>query len=89
LGGGDSDAAGTEGTGGQNKKTSTLTFLHGPHSCIGERFARAELMFLLAAWVSRWREMELEDPRREIVVDVASDVTARIRGGLRVRLREK
>ena len=33
--------------------------------------------------------MELEDPQREIVVDVASDVTARIRGGLRVRLREK
>jgi cytochrome P450 len=67
-----------------------LTFLHGPHSCIGERFARAELSFLLAAWVGRYQgEMELEDPRREIVVDVASDVTARIRGGLRVRLREK
>jgi cytochrome P450 len=80
-------AGGTEGTGGQNQKT--LTFLHGPHSCIGERFARAELSFLLAAWVGGKREMELEDPEREIVVDVASDVTARIRGGLRVRLREK
>ncbi|KAL8694181.1 MAG: hypothetical protein Q9218_001124 [Villophora microphyllina] len=28
-----------------------MTFLHGPRSCIGQSFARAELMCLIAAWV--------------------------------------
>ncbi|KAL8767275.1 MAG: hypothetical protein Q9209_006201 [Squamulea sp. 1 TL-2023] len=33
---------------------SFMTFLHGPRSCIGQSFARAELACLIAAWVDRF-----------------------------------
>ncbi|UNI19411.1 hypothetical protein JDV02_005595 [Purpureocillium takamizusanense] len=47
---GSSDTAtATTGSGGAKSNYAFLTFLHGPRSCIGADFARAELACLLAA----------------------------------------
>lgn len=51
-------------TGGVRNHFGFLTFLHGPRSCIGSGFARAELACLVAALVGRFH-MELEDPHRK------------------------
>ena len=40
--------------GGAKSNYSNLTFLHGPRSCIGQGFARAELKCLLAVLVGRY-----------------------------------
>lgn len=76
---------GRANNGGAESNYSFMTFLHGPRSCIGQAFARAEFACLLAGLVGRF-EMELEEPDREI--DVATGITMRIKGGLRVRMRE-
>ena len=72
--------------GGAESNYSTLTFLHGPRSCIGERFARGEFACLLAAWVLAF-ETELEKPDEEVKVDMAAGITVKPKGGLRVRLK--
>lgn len=61
-----------------------MTFLHGPRSCIGEKFARAEFAYLLAALVGRF-EMELQDKDRE--VEIIGGITSRPKGGMPVRMR--
>jgi cytochrome P450 len=72
------------GNGGADSNYSFLTFLHGPRSCIGQRFALSEFACLLAAWVGRF-EMEFAD--KDFVPDIAGGVTAKPRGGLKVRAR--
>ncbi|KAJ6049664.1 uncharacterized protein N7446_007009 [Penicillium canescens] len=52
---------GKANTGGAVSNYAFLTFLHGPRSCIGQGFAKAELACLLAATVGRFR-MELKYP---------------------------
>lgn len=61
-----------------------MTFLHGPRSCIGQGFAKAEFACLLASLVGSF-EMELKDP--DISIDIAGGITAKPKGGLQVRLR--
>ena len=51
--------------GGAESNYSNLTFLHGPRSCIGQAFAKAELACLLAAVVGRF-EFVPEDPEAEV-----------------------
>lgn len=53
--------------GGADSNYSFLTFLHGPRSCIGERFARAELRALLAAFVGSF-EFQMADPNEIVIV---------------------
>ena len=77
--------AGRANTGGAESNYSFMTFLHGPRSCIGQAFAKAEFACLLAGLVGRF-EMELEDPDREL--DTQTGITMRIKGGLPVRMRE-
>lgn len=76
-------APGQAGSGGAKSAYSFMTFLHGPRSCIGSAFARAEFAILLAAWVVSFRT-ELEEPER--VIEVAGGITSRPKGGLRVKL---
>ena len=71
--------------GGAESAYSFLTFLHGPRSCIGQAFARAEFACLLASLVGRF-EMELEN--KDYALDIQGGITARPKGGLRVRMRE-
>lgn len=75
---------GKANTGGAASNYAFLTFLHGPRSCIGQAFAKAEFAVLLAGLAGRF-EMELEDAKREIKIQTG--ITARPRDGLRVRMR--
>ncbi|PSN75463.1 cytochrome P450 [Corynespora cassiicola Philippines] len=71
-------------TGGAESNYAQTTFLHGPRSCIGKEFAKAEFACLMAALVGKF-EMELEDPKWEL--QIQGGITARPKGGLRVKLR--
>lgn len=76
---------GRANNGGGESNFSFLTFIHGPRSCIGQAFAKAEFACLLAGLVGRF-EMELEEPDKEI--DIQTGITSRIKGGLKVRMKE-
>ena len=74
---------GKANTGGADSNYSFLTFLHGPRSCIGQSFAKAEFACLLAGWISAFG-VEAEDPKRE--VEIQGGITQRPKGGLPVVL---
>ncbi|RAR12319.1 cytochrome p450 [Stemphylium lycopersici] len=76
---------GTANTGGAESNYAITTFLHGPRSCIGKDFAKAEFACLIAAMVGRF-EVAFEDEGYE--VKIQGGITARPKGGLRVRLRD-
>ncbi|KAL8974106.1 MAG: hypothetical protein Q9197_001648 [Variospora fuerteventurae] len=71
-------------TGGASSNYAFLTFLHGPRSCIGQAFAKAEFAVLVAGLAGRF-EMELEDKVSEI--KIRTGITARPLHGLNVRMR--
>ncbi|XWW96138.1 hypothetical protein V2A60_004109 [Cordyceps javanica] len=72
-------------TGGAASNYAMSTFLHGPRSCIGAAFARAEFACLLAAWVGRFEfelvDKTLMDPRK---LKVKGGVTIKPEDGLHV-----
>jgi cytochrome P450 len=70
--------------GGAESNYSFLTFLHGPRSCIGERFARAELRALLAALVGAF-EFEMADPDEDVIV--GGTITSKPKNGMKLKLR--
>ncbi len=72
-------------TGGAESNYAITTFLHGPRSCIGKDFAKAEFACLVASLVGRF-EVEFEEGEWELKIQ--GGITARPKGGLRVRLRE-
>jgi cytochrome P450 len=76
--------SGKTNTGGAQSNYSMLTFLHGPRSCIGQSFAKAEFACLLAAFVGRF-EFELRDP--DVTIDIKGGITAKPKDGLRIRLK--
>lgn len=69
--------------GGAESNYSFLTFLHGPRSCIGMGFAKAEFACLLASFVGRFgfelRDKELYDEKN---MKIKGAVTARPKDGL-------
>lgn len=75
-------------SGGASSNYALLTFLHGPRSCIGMSFARAEFACLLAAWVGKM-EFALRDPEDadEDKMEIKSGVTARPLKGMHVRVK--
>ena len=77
-------APGQANAGGAVSNYAFLTFLHGPRSCIGSRFAVAEFACLLAAFVGSW-EFEMVDPDKEI--EIKGGVTARPKGGIDLYLK--
>ncbi|KAJ9640397.1 hypothetical protein H2201_002556 [Coniosporium apollinis] len=74
---------GRANTGGADSNYSFLTFLHGPRSCIGQGFAKAEFACLVAAWAGRF-EMALE--KEDYVLEIGGGITSKPKGGLNVRL---
>jgi cytochrome P450 len=80
-------APGQANAGGAKSNFAFLTFLHGPRSCIGEKFARAELACLLAAFVGRF-EFELRDPEQLKDMTVRGGVTVRPKDGLWLKIKE-
>lgn len=75
---------GRAGSGGAASNYSFLTFLHGPRSCIGQAFARAEFACLVAALIGRF-DFELEDDNIEL--KIKGGITARPKDGLNVRMK--
>ncbi|KAF2427543.1 putative P450 monooxygenase [Tothia fuscella] len=69
-------------SGGAHSNYSQITFLHGPRSCIGEKFAKAELRCLVAAFVGSF---EMEYLREEAPVP-SGVVTTKPRDGMELML---
>ncbi|KAF1938930.1 cytochrome P450 [Clathrospora elynae] len=76
---------GTANTGGAESNYAITTFLHGPRSCIGKDFAKAEFACLVASLVARF-EIGFED--EGYVLSIQGGITTKPKGGLRVRLRD-
>ncbi|KAF1850192.1 cytochrome P450 [Cucurbitaria berberidis CBS 394.84] len=76
--------SGRANTGGAESNYAITTFLHGPRSCIGKDFAKAEFACLVASLVGRF-ELEFEDQAYELKIQ--GGITAGPKGGLRVRIR--
>lgn len=70
--------------GGSRSNFCEETFLHGPRSCIGRDFAKAELRCAVAGIVGRFA-IEMVDPNQEIIV--AGTVTTKPVGGMKLKLR--
>ncbi|EGD95055.1 hypothetical protein TESG_02549 [Trichophyton tonsurans CBS 112818] len=77
-------APGCANTGAAESNYAFLTFIHGPRSCIGNTFAKGELMCLVAVLAGRF-EMELEDPDKEL--EITPGITNRPADGVRARLK--
>lgn len=77
-------AAGQANAGGAESNYAFLTFLHGPRSCIGSKFAVAELACLLAAFVGHF-EFEKTDPNEKI--DIKGGITARPKNGMHINIK--
>ncbi|KAG9185914.1 hypothetical protein G6011_07245 [Alternaria panax] len=71
-------------TAGARSNFSFLISLHGPRGCIGERFARAEMRSLVAAFVGSL-EMEMADPTGKIVV--GGTPTTRPSNGMKLKVK--
>lgn len=76
------------GNGGAESNYNLMTFLHGPRSCIGQGFAKAEFAVLLAAWVGKF-EFELNDKAQmdEKNVEIKGGITARPSKGMWVKVK--
>jgi len=64
-------------TGGADSNYSFLTFLHGPRSCIGQKFAQAEFACLLAGWFGRF---EIEAENKDYVLEIGGGITSKPKG---------
>ena len=71
-------------SGGATSNYAFMTFLHGPRSCIGQRFAVSEFACLLAALCGRF-EWELANPEEEITIK--GGITARPRNGMNIKMK--
>ncbi|KAK3315641.1 cytochrome P450 [Apodospora peruviana] len=73
---------GQANSGGAKSNYANLTFLHGPRSCIGQKFAVAELMALTCALVGRF---EFTLPKGgEVIEEITDGIVAKPRDGLKV-----
>lgn len=72
--------------GGAPSNYALMTFLHGPRSCIGSGFAKAEFACLVAAWIGRF-EFSLNDPKEhdEKNMVIKGGVTAKPAKGMYVK----
>lgn len=80
----DQETGKSNNTGGSISNYNLLTFLHGPRSCIGANFAKAEMRCLVAAFVRAF-ETEVADP--SFVAIPHGVLTTKPKGGMRLRLK--
>lgn len=71
-------------SGGAGSNFSFLTFLHGPRSCIGQRFAAAEFACLVAWWVGTF-ETRMVDENKE--VEIRGGISMKPKDGLWVHVK--
>jgi cytochrome P450 len=72
---------GQANTGGSKSNYAFLTFLHGPRSCIGQKFSLAELMALTSALVGRY---EFSLPKDFEASDITDGIVAKPKNSLDV-----
>lgn len=71
--------------GGASSNYALMTFLHGPRSCIGSAFARAEFACLVAAWFGRFEfSLQHEEEMDEKKVEIKAGITQRPANGMHV-----
>ena len=75
---------GKANSGGAESNYAFMTFLHGPRSCIGQAFAKAEFACLVAALVGRF---EIKNADENFQLDIKGSITAKPRHGLNVRIK--
>lgn len=80
----DSETGKVNYSGGVESNYSFLTFFHGPRSCIGEKFARAELRAMVAALVGSF-ELEMADPNE--IVRAGGTITSKPVNGMNLRMK--
>ncbi|KAK4101735.1 cytochrome P450 [Parathielavia hyrcaniae] len=74
-------------SGGATSNYAFMTFLHGPRSCIGQSFAKAEFACLLAAWVGRFgMELHNKEEMDESKIEIRGGVTARPARGMYIKM---
>ncbi|KAM0354337.1 hypothetical protein ACHAPU_001381 [Fusarium lateritium] len=78
-------APGQANSGGSKNNYAFLTFLHGPRSCIGQKFSLAELMALTCALVGRYKFDIAKDYE---VRDITDGIVAKPSKGLKVSVEE-
>ncbi|XXG98350.1 hypothetical protein Hte_004673 [Hypoxylon texense] len=72
-------------SGGASSNYAFLTFLHGPRSCIGLAFARAEFACILATWVGRFEfAIKNKEELDERNIMIKGGITARPHRGMHV-----
>ncbi|KAI3332199.1 cytochrome P450 [Xylariaceae sp. AK1471] len=72
-------------SGGASSNYAFMTFLHGPRSCIGQAFAKAEFAIILAGWVGRFAfELKNKEEMDEKNVLIKGGLTARPTKGMYV-----
>ncbi|KFY38115.1 hypothetical protein V495_06754 [Pseudogymnoascus sp. VKM F-4514 (FW-929)] len=78
-----------DASGGAPTNYAFLTFLHGPRSCIGEKFARGEFACLVAAYVGRF-EFELAIPSMadESTIPIRKGATSKPEKGMWMKARK-
>ena len=76
-------------SGEKTQSDLSIAFLHGPRSCIGQRFAQAEFACMLAAWVGRFdTRFEADSPLAKGHIEYTSGITSKPKGGLWCKLTE-
>ncbi|KAI1190005.1 cytochrome P450 [Nemania serpens] len=72
-------------SGGATSNYAFMTFLHGPRSCIGQAFAKAEFACILAGWVGRFAfELKNKEEADEKNVEIKGGITTRPANGMYV-----
>ncbi|CZR55094.1 related to isotrichodermin C-15 hydroxylase (cytochrome P-450 monooxygenase CYP65A1) [Phialocephala subalpina] len=69
--------------GGVKSNYANMTFLHGPRSCIGEKFARSELKALMAVMAGTF-QMNMADPNEKKVP--GGVITSKPKNGMRLKM---
>ncbi|KZL87821.1 cytochrome p450 [Colletotrichum incanum] len=83
--GGDAEKKKLAASGGATSNYAFMTFLHGPRSCIGQGFAKAEFACILASWVGRFEfSLRNKEEYDEKNLSIKGGVTARPAKGLHV-----
>ncbi|KAK0730527.1 cytochrome P450 [Lasiosphaeris hirsuta] len=73
-------------SGGATSNYAFMTFLHGPRSCIGQAFAKAEFACLLASWVGRFEfELHNKEEADEAKILIKGGITARPAKGMYIK----
>ncbi|KAK4188363.1 cytochrome P450 4V2 [Podospora australis] len=73
--------------GGAVHNYAFMSFLHGPRSCIGQGFAKAEFAILLASWVGRFQmELHNKEEMDEKKVEIKGGITVRPAKGMHIEM---